>query len=160
MTLQVFAIVVLGLMCGSELNVAALAHPAINRQPPEVQALMLSRFAALFGRVTPFWMAGSTLLNVLLLLPVEYLDKTSGSGANRSRDSSVRRAVFADWAGSHQQPDREMDAGNSPQRLEAAGAPLGSLPWAQNKRAGYGIRDSCLKRRRPLKGLLGRGAAT
>lgn len=78
MTLQVFAVVVLGLICGRELNVTALAHPAIRRQPPEVQALMRSSFAALFGRVMPFSMAGSRLLNVLLLPPVEHLDKTSG----------------------------------------------------------------------------------
>jgi hypothetical protein len=31
MTLQLVALVVLGLMCGSELNVAAFAHPTLNR---------------------------------------------------------------------------------------------------------------------------------
>ena len=74
MTLQLLAVLALGLMCGSELNVAALAHPTLNRQPQEVHTLVRSSFAALFGHVMPFWMAGSTLLNLLLLLPVGHLN--------------------------------------------------------------------------------------
>jgi hypothetical protein len=35
MTLELVALLVLGLMCGSELNVAAFAHPVLNRQPLE-----------------------------------------------------------------------------------------------------------------------------
>jgi uncharacterized membrane protein len=73
MILQILAVVVLGLMTGSELNVAAFAHPAFNRQSLEVHIPMRSWFAAVFGRVMPFWMAGSTLLNLLLLLPFEHL---------------------------------------------------------------------------------------
>ncbi|HEY3990309.1 MAG TPA: DUF1772 domain-containing protein [Acidobacteriaceae bacterium] len=73
MTLQVLAIVVLGLMCGSELNVAAFAHPTFNRQTRDVHIPVRASFAALFGRVMPFWMAASTLLNLLLLLPSEHL---------------------------------------------------------------------------------------
>ena len=73
MTIQLLAIVVLGLACGSELNVAAFAHPTLQRQPLEVHVPMRAAFAALFGRVMPFWMAGSTLLNLLLLLPFEHL---------------------------------------------------------------------------------------
>jgi len=61
-------------MCGSELNVAAFAHPTFNRQPLEVHILMRKSFAVLFGRVMPFWMTGSTLLNLLLLLPFEHLN--------------------------------------------------------------------------------------
>jgi len=56
-------------MCGSELNVAAFAHPTFNRQPLDTHIRMRSAFAILFGHVMPFWMAGSTLLNLLLLLP-------------------------------------------------------------------------------------------
>jgi hypothetical protein len=73
MTLQVVAIIVLGLMCGSELNVAAFAHPILKRQPLETHILVRSSLAALFGRVMPFWMAGSTALNLLLLLPFAHL---------------------------------------------------------------------------------------
>jgi hypothetical protein len=54
MTLQIFAVLVLGLMAGSELNVAAFAHPALNRQPLEVHIRMRSWFARIFGRVMPF----------------------------------------------------------------------------------------------------------
>ena len=36
MGLQIAAIVVLGLMCGSELNVGAFGHPILNRQSIEV----------------------------------------------------------------------------------------------------------------------------
>jgi uncharacterized membrane protein len=75
MTLQLLAVLALGLMCGSELNVAAFAHPTLNRQPREVHTLVRSSFAVLFGHVMPFWMVGSTLLNLLLLLPVGHLNK-------------------------------------------------------------------------------------
>ena len=75
MTLQLLAVVVLGLMCGSELNVAAFAHPPLNRQPLQTHILVRLSLAALLGRVMPFWMAGSTLLNLLLLLPFEHLNK-------------------------------------------------------------------------------------
>jgi hypothetical protein len=33
-TLHVFAVIVLGLMCGSELNVAIFAHPTLTRPMP------------------------------------------------------------------------------------------------------------------------------
>jgi hypothetical protein len=59
MALQVLAVLVLGLMCGSELNVAAFSHPTLNRQPLETHIPVRSSFAILFGRVMPFWMAGS-----------------------------------------------------------------------------------------------------
>jgi uncharacterized membrane protein len=73
MALQLAAVLVLGLMCGSELNVAAFAHPALNRQPLEVHIGMRAELARLLGRVMPFWMGGSTLLNLLLLLPFEHM---------------------------------------------------------------------------------------
>jgi uncharacterized membrane protein len=68
-TFQLFSVVVTGLMCGSELNVAAFGHPILNRQPHDVHVPMRASMAALFGRVMPFWMGGSALLNLLLLLP-------------------------------------------------------------------------------------------
>jgi hypothetical protein len=54
MMLQFVAALVLGLMCGSELNVAAFAHPTLNRQPVTVHIPVRSSFAAQFGRVMPF----------------------------------------------------------------------------------------------------------
>ncbi len=75
MTLELLAVLVLGLMCGSELNVAAFGHPTLRRQPLETHILVRSSMAVLFGRVMPFWMVGSTLLNLLLLLPFAHLSK-------------------------------------------------------------------------------------
>ena len=72
MPLQLFAVIVLGLMCGSEMNVAVFGHPTLNKQPLEVHIPVRASFAKLFGRIMPFWMAVSTLLNLLLLLPFEY----------------------------------------------------------------------------------------
>ena len=77
MTLQLLSVLTLGLMCGSELNVAAFAHPTLNRQPLEVHVRMRASWAALFGRVMPFWMTGSALLNLLLLLPFQHLNESA-----------------------------------------------------------------------------------
>lgn len=74
MTLQLFSVLVLGLMCGSELNVAAFAHPTLNRQAIATHIPVRSSLAALFGRVMPFWMTGSAVLNLLLLLPFSHLN--------------------------------------------------------------------------------------
>jgi hypothetical protein len=73
MTLELLALLVLGLMCGSELNVAAFGHPILNRQPLDAHIRVRSSFASLLGRVMPFWMSASTLLNLLLLLPFMHL---------------------------------------------------------------------------------------
>jgi hypothetical protein len=64
-------------MCGSELNVAAFAHPTLNRQRMEVHIPVRASLATLLGHVMPFWMSGSTLLNLLLLLPFEHLSKSA-----------------------------------------------------------------------------------
>ena len=53
MALQLLAALVLGLMCGSELNVAAFAHPLLNRQPKETHVLVRSALATLLGKVMP-----------------------------------------------------------------------------------------------------------
>ena len=42
MILYLVAVLALGLMCGSELNVAAFAHPTFERQQPEVDLLRSS----------------------------------------------------------------------------------------------------------------------
>src|SRR5580693_256146 len=75
MTLQLLAVLVLGLMCGSELNVAAFAHPTLDRQPQEVQIPVRSSFAALLGHVMPFWMTGSTVLILFFLFLFAHLNK-------------------------------------------------------------------------------------
>ncbi len=93
MGLQILAIVILGLMCGSELNVAAFGHPILNRQTIEVH---VARGAGpLAGRVMPFWMAGSTLLNLLLLLPFEGLSAQAWHLAAISAAIQVFAVVFS-----------------------------------------------------------------
>jgi uncharacterized membrane protein len=77
MILHLVALLVLGLMCGSELNVALFSHPILKRQPLETHVLVRSSLAALLGRVMPFWMAGSAILNLLLLLPFERLTQSA-----------------------------------------------------------------------------------
>lgn len=77
LALLVLAVLILGLMCGSELSLAAFAHPALNRQRLETHTLVRSSLAALLGHVMPFWMTGSALLNLLLLLPYERLSSAS-----------------------------------------------------------------------------------
>jgi hypothetical protein len=95
MVLQVLATVVLGLMCGSELNVAAFGHPTLNRQPLDVHIPVRASFATLFGRVMPFWMATSTLLNLLLLLPFEHLGVLAGHLAQIAFAIQVAAILFS-----------------------------------------------------------------
>ena len=95
MVLQVIAMIVLGLMCGSELNVAAFAHPTLNRQPLEAHIQVRSSFAALLGRVMPFWMSTSTLLNVLLLLPFAHLSEAAWRFAMIALAIQVMAVVFS-----------------------------------------------------------------
>ena len=77
MTLQLLAAVILGLMCGSELGVALFVHPTLDRQPLQIHIPERASLAAMLGRVMPFWFAGSTLLNLLLLLPFSHLPRTA-----------------------------------------------------------------------------------
>ncbi len=75
MKLQILAVVVFGLLCGSELSIAVFAHPALNRLAVEVHIPVRAALARLLGRVMPFWMTTSTLLNLLLLLPSQQLNQ-------------------------------------------------------------------------------------
>lgn len=95
MILQIFAILVLGLMCGSELDVAAFAHPALNRQSLPVHIPVRAALAAKLGQVMPFWMTGSTLLNLLLLLPFEGLSGLAWRLAAASSAIQVGAVVFS-----------------------------------------------------------------
>jgi uncharacterized membrane protein len=95
MILQLVALLVLGLMCGSELNVALFSHPVLKRQPLETHILVRSSLAVLFGRVMPFWMTGSTLLNLLLLLPSEHLNKIAWHFAATACAIQVLAVLFS-----------------------------------------------------------------
>jgi hypothetical protein len=129
MTLQLFATLVLGLMRGSELRVAAFAHPALKRQPLDLHIPM--RSSLIGGAVGP--------CDAVLdggLYPVEFSPaitvRTSepvgvGAGRNGFGDSSDRCPVFACRSGAHQQADCKVDAGIASFRLERAGTSLGSV---------------------------------
>jgi hypothetical protein len=75
--LHLLAILILGLLCGSELNVGAFAHPTLNAQTLEVHVPVRASLARLLGRVMPFWMTTSTLLNLAVVLPFEGLHGTT-----------------------------------------------------------------------------------
>jgi len=93
--LYLLAILVLGLMCGSELNVGAFAHPTLNAQTPDVHVPVRAALAKLFGRVMPFWMVTSTLLNLLLLLPFEGLTGMAWDFAAIGAGVQVCAALFS-----------------------------------------------------------------
>jgi uncharacterized membrane protein len=77
MSLNLLAVLILGLMCGSELSIAAFAHPTLNRQAQDVHIQVRASLAAMMGQVMPFWMPASTLLNGLMLLPIGHLNQTA-----------------------------------------------------------------------------------
>ena len=95
MALKIIGLVVFGLLCGSELNVAAFSHPTLNRQPLETHILVRASLAALLGRVMPFWMATSALLNLLLLLRFEHLDLTAWRLAAAAFAIQVLAIIFS-----------------------------------------------------------------
>ena len=99
---EIVAVLVLGLMCGSELNVAVFSHPALNRQPLEAHIAVRSSLARVFGRVMPFWMASSTLLNLLLIALSASQQFCMASGCGGSCPSDLCRIVFAHCSGADQ----------------------------------------------------------
>jgi hypothetical protein len=54
MPLQLLSVIVLGLMCGSEMNVAVFGHPTLNKQPLKVHIPVRASLAMLFGRISLF----------------------------------------------------------------------------------------------------------
>jgi hypothetical protein len=95
MTPHLLAILVLGLMCGSELNVGVFAHPALNGQTIDVHVPVRAALAKLLGRVMPFWMATSTLLNLFLLLSFEGLREMAWSFAAIAAGIQVSAVLFS-----------------------------------------------------------------
>ena len=53
--LNVVAIIVAGLMVGSELAIAAFVHPTLDRLPDSVHLPVASALARVLGRFMPFW---------------------------------------------------------------------------------------------------------
>lgn len=82
------------MMCGSELHVAVFGHPTLNRQPLETYVMVHSALAATLGRVMPFWMAGSVVLNSLLL-PFAHLNRLALALAATAFAIQVLAVVFS-----------------------------------------------------------------
>ena len=53
--LNVVAIIVAGLMVGSELAIAAFVHPTLDRMADDVHLPAASALARVLGRFMPFW---------------------------------------------------------------------------------------------------------
>jgi len=63
--LDIFTIVIAGLMVGNELTVSLFINPVMRKLDAQAQTLALSLFAGLLGRVMPFWYALCLILFVL-----------------------------------------------------------------------------------------------
>ncbi len=63
-TLDILAILSIGLMIGVEFTVSAFINPTLRRLAPEPQAKALSLFAAVLGAAMPFWYG----LNLMLII--------------------------------------------------------------------------------------------
>lgn len=61
--LVVLTLVVVGLMVGVELAVAAIVNPVADRLPGDAGLTVRSDAARLLGRIMPFWYLGSVLLS-------------------------------------------------------------------------------------------------
>ena len=62
--LNVVAIIVAGLMVGSELAIAAFVHPTLDRLPENVHPPVASALARVLGRVMSFWYGLVFLLTI------------------------------------------------------------------------------------------------
>ncbi len=54
-------------LLGNEFSIAVFIHPALSRTQHESFLPAIQAFAALFGKVMPFWMAATLLLHLILL---------------------------------------------------------------------------------------------
>ena len=55
------------MLLGNEFSVAVFIHPALARADHESFLRAIQVFAALFGKVMPFWMAATLLLHLVIL---------------------------------------------------------------------------------------------
>ena len=54
-------------LLGNEFSVGVFIHPALSRSQHERFLPAIQVFAALFGKIMPFWMAATVLLHLILL---------------------------------------------------------------------------------------------
>jgi hypothetical protein len=57
-----------GTILGNEFSIGFLIHPALSRTDAEHFLPAIQVFAKLFGKIMPFWMAGTALLHLVLLV--------------------------------------------------------------------------------------------
>ena len=62
--LDVVAIIVAGLMVGSELAIAAFVHPTLDKLPDDVHLPAASAIARVMGTAMPFWYILTLLLTL------------------------------------------------------------------------------------------------
>lgn len=62
---NVVAILVAGLLVGSEVAIAAFVHPTLDKLPDEVHLPAASALARVLGRLMPFWYALTLLLTLV-----------------------------------------------------------------------------------------------
>ncbi len=55
------------ILLGNEFSVGVFIHPALSRAHHERFLPAIQVFAALFGKIMPFWMAGTVLFHLILL---------------------------------------------------------------------------------------------
>jgi uncharacterized membrane protein len=77
-TLEVVTILLAGLMTGNELAVAVFLHPTLAKFPHDLHVRARRAFAALFGRVMPFWYAAVFLLTAAVTWIGPPFTSTSG----------------------------------------------------------------------------------
>ncbi len=73
--LDLFSILVAGLMIGTELTVSLFIHPVMHQLDTPAQTRGLSLFAAVLGRAMPFWYA----LCLLLFLAETYVHRADAA---------------------------------------------------------------------------------
>ena len=59
-----------GTILGNEFSIGFLIHPALSRTDDERFLPAIQVFAKLFGKIMPFWMAGTALLHLVLLVVI------------------------------------------------------------------------------------------
>ncbi len=62
----IFLITSTALLMGNEFSIAFFIHPSLSKTDHERHIPAIQVFARLFGRVMPFWMAGTLLLHLVL----------------------------------------------------------------------------------------------
>ena len=62
----IFLITSTALLMGNEFSIALFIHPSLSRTDHQGFIPAIQVFAKLFGRVMPFWMAGTLLLHLAL----------------------------------------------------------------------------------------------